>query len=123
MASRTLGTTTRTLGTRTAATRTRASHAGHSHGPSEEYGCGLAPVSAYDKSLHVGATFILLLAAGAGTLLPLLLGSRTSHGSQQGLVANAFFCTKMFGTGIILSTAFVHLLFHAFVYMANECIG
>lgn len=33
------------------------------------------------------------------------------------------FLLQHFGGGIILSTAFVHLLSHAFVYFTNSCIG
>ena len=98
------------------------SHAGHSHGPSAEFGCSLAPLEAYDLPLHIGAIFILLASAGIGTFLPILFSSRSPPGSR-GILAEIFFICKHFGTGIILATAFVHLLSHAMLYFANECIG
>lgn len=33
------------------------------------------------------------------------------------------FITRHFGSGIIISVAFVHLLYHGMVMFANECIG
>ncbi len=103
-------------------------HAGHSHGPSSEYGCGLAPLSAYDMPIHVGTIFILLAAAGFGTYLPIFLystsgGTSGAHTGWKKWADEIFFLCKHFGTGVILSTAFVHLLSHAMLYWSNECIG
>ncbi len=107
------------------------SHAGHSHGPSEEYGCGLAPLGDYDLGLHVGALFILLAVSALGVFLPIVLRYRATGSSAgpddkpRGLVARifseAFFVLKHAGYGIIVSVAFVHLLIHAFIYLTNEC--
>ncbi|CAO1626248.1 unnamed protein product [Jaminaea pallidilutea] len=36
---------------------------------------------------------------------------------------SVFFALRYFGGGIIISTAFIHLLFHAFVAFSNECVG
>lgn len=106
------------------------SHAGHSHGPSEEYGCGLAPLEEYNLPLHIGAIFILLAASILGSLLPHVANMfqrRGGNGSANSplLVAGKElrFILRHFGSGILLSTAFIHLLFHAFVYFNNSCIG
>lgn len=103
------------------------SHAGHSHGPSEEYGCGLAPLEDYNMGLHIAALFVLLAASIISVALPHLAKtftkkSLTSH-SMTGLTSWLFFGMRYFGGGIIISTAFIHLLFHAFVYYSNECVG
>ncbi|BGP42550.1 hypothetical protein JCM10449v2_006562 [Rhodotorula kratochvilovae] len=37
--------------------------------------------------------------------------------------ANIFFAAKHFGTGVIISTAFVHLLYHSFIMFGNACLG
>ncbi|KAK0527090.1 high-affinity Zn(2+) transporter zrt1 [Tilletia horrida] len=120
------------------------SHAGHSHGPSAEYGCGLAPLENYDLGLQIGAIFILLAVSLAGVLLPGVSGwlndrieKRTGdhhdgvHSHEAGgnktsvrsVVASLVFVLQHFGGGVILATAFVHLLAHAFVYFSNECLG
>ncbi|EPQ28570.1 uncharacterized protein PFL1_03874 [Pseudozyma flocculosa PF-1] len=117
-------------------------HAGHAHGPSAQYGCGLAPLQNYDLGLHVAAIFILLASSSTGTFLPILLQRRTSKSSPEaaaaaaaggsgdvdglqaeGFLSKLFFVCRHFGTGIILSTAFIHLLSHAVLYFANECVG
>ncbi|PWN52432.1 Zinc/iron permease, partial [Violaceomyces palustris] len=106
-------------------------HAGHSHGPSAEYGCGLAPLEAYDLPLHIGALFILLVASTIGTFVPIFLQPAAKAGEEgskpssplKRCVEYAFFICRHFGTGVILSTAFIHLLSHAFIYFSNECIG
>ena len=105
------------------------SHAGHSHGPSEEYGCGLAPLEVYNLGLHVAAIFILLVASIVGVTVPYIgrglervLGNEASS-TLRSASSSVTFAMRHFGGGIILSTAFIHLLYHAFVYFSNECIG
>ncbi|SNX87156.1 related to ZRT2 - Zinc transporter II [Melanopsichium pennsylvanicum] len=96
-------------------------HAGHNHGPSAEFGCGLVPLENYDMALHVGAVFILFAGSAVGTYLPITV---FSAGKKWGGWADEiFFICRHFGTGVIVSTAFVHLLSHAMLYWANECIG
>lgn len=103
------------------------SHAGHNHGPDEIYGCGLAPLSDYDLPLHIGTVFILLVSTAVGAYLPILLHSRGSHHPARPTTAKwadeLFFICKHFGTGVLISTAFVHLLSHAMLYFGNECVG
>ncbi|KAK0560636.1 high-affinity Zn(2+) transporter zrt1 [Tilletia horrida] len=106
-------------------------HAGHSHGPSEEYGCGLAPLQGYNLGLAIGAIFILLAVSLLGVLLPGVSGYLNSRIDSRGADANkcrsaiawAIFALQHFGGGVILSTAFVHLLAHAALYFNNSCIG
>ncbi|GAC96575.1 ZIP Zinc transporter [Pseudozyma hubeiensis SY62] len=100
------------------------SHAGHSHGPSELYGCGLAPLEDYDLPLHIGAVFILLVSTALGAYLPILLYTRSSRSERSNRWADEiFFICRHFGTGVLISTAFVHLLSHAVLYFGNECVG
>ncbi|SPO23858.1 related to ZRT2 - Zinc transporter II [Ustilago trichophora] len=96
-------------------------HAGHSHGPDEVYGCGLKPLESYDMGLHIGTIFILLAGSAFGTFLPITM---YAGGRKWGSWADeVFFICRHFGTGVIISTAFVHLLSHAILYWANECVG
>ncbi|KAE8257933.1 hypothetical protein A4X09_0g7877, partial [Tilletia walkeri] len=107
------------------------SHAGHSHGPSEEYGCGLAPLQNYDIGMQIGAVFILLIVSLLGVMLPGVSGWASQRIERRGGDASAtrsafsyaVFVLQHFGGGVILSTAFVHLLAHAFVYFNNSCLG
>lgn len=103
------------------------SHAGHSHGPSAEYGCGLAPLEEYNMGLHIGALFILLATSIISVALPHIAKALTKKSSAtqsySGITSWLFFGMRYFGGGIIISTAFIHLLFHAFVYYSNECVG
>lgn len=57
----------------------------------------------------------------SGHILPILLHPRPGKWGKW--ASEAFFLCRHFGTGIILSTAFVHLLSHAMLYWGNECIG
>lgn len=89
----------------------------------------LPTASSYDLPIHIGAVFILLAAALAGSLLPHLARvidrkRRSPTSASLGkTAAPIFFAFRYFGGGIILSTAFIHLLFHALVAFTNECIG
>lgn len=99
-----------------------------SHGPSAENGCGLAPLESYSMGLHVGALFTLLAATTFSTFVPILTRAGQAHPesgadpNKKNILAEIFFCCRHFGTGIILATAFIHLLFHAFLMFSNECI-
>lgn len=94
--------------------------------------------------LHIGSVFIVLVTSGLGVLIPLVSGwfrkqtldsdsqttarhsspvSAAQFGRETGWWGNVFFVARHFGTGIIISTAFIHLLFHGFVMFQNECIG
>jgi zinc transporter 1/2/3 len=93
--------------------------------------------------LHVAAVFIILVTSGLGVLLPIISAwfrrhrqpsdsdsersvvgdSSADFGKSTGWWGNVFFIARHFGTGIILSTAFIHLLFHGFVMFQNECVG
>lgn len=106
-----------------------------SHGPSEQYGCGLAPLEEYNLNLHIGSIFILLAASIAGVLVPEVMrwlrsnkqitNEETMNGNlgYGPRTSNVIFALRFFGGGIILSTAFVHLVTHAMVYFSNSCIG
>lgn len=66
------------------------------------------------------ATYSIVgIASFIGVFLPLLCAGLMG----KALFRNIFFAAKHFGTGIILSTAFVHLLYHAFIMFGNTCLG
>ncbi|WWD02350.1 hypothetical protein V865_000389 [Kwoniella europaea PYCC6329] len=121
-------------------------HVGHTHGDcsAEDLACGAVLLEDFNMGLHVGGLFIILVTSGLGAMIPLFTGwarkrsqstdsldarvssvdqDHTAFGRRAGLWSNIFFIAKHFGTGVILSTAFIHLLYHGFVMFANECIG
>ncbi|PWN33771.1 Zinc/iron permease, partial [Meira miltonrushii] len=69
----------------------------------------------YNLGLHIGSVFILLAASLAGVLIPEVM--------RWLRIANVIFALRFFGGGILLSTAFVHLVAHALTYFSNSCIG
>lgn len=126
---------------------------GHSHGDcsSEQLACGVILLEDYNMGLHIGSVFIILVTSGLAIMIPLVsswlrkseqvnmdgFDSAANFGRKTGWWGNIFFVARHFGTGIIISTAFIvsqtsstelptdyqHLLFHGFVMFQNECVG
>ncbi|KLU86022.1 zinc/iron transporter [Magnaporthiopsis poae ATCC 64411] len=72
----------------------------------------------YNIPLRVGLIFVIMATSAFGVFMPILLirwwPARTHA---------AFLVLKQFGTGVIISTAFVHLYTHAQLMFANRCLG
>ncbi|KAL5422963.1 hypothetical protein PMIN04_004264 [Paraphaeosphaeria minitans] len=73
----------------------------------------------YNKPLRIGLLFVILVTGGLGAFGPIIM-TRFTRMSQRSLILVA---AKQFGTGVIISTAFVHLFTHADLMFGNECIG
>ncbi|KAL2063756.1 hypothetical protein VTL71DRAFT_5561 [Oculimacula yallundae] len=73
----------------------------------------------YNIGLRVGLIFVILVTSGFAVFAPMLI----ERFSKMTLNSIVFTILKQFGTGIIVSTAFVHLLTHAEMQFANECLG
>merc|ERR1712000_698375 len=73
----------------------------------------------YNLGLRVGTLFVVLVTSSIGVFAPMLLAKVPSRN------VNSFIFTtvKQFGTGVIVSTAFVHLYTHASLMFNNECLG
>ncbi|KAF9701888.1 hypothetical protein EKO04_001070 [Ascochyta lentis] len=95
-------------------------HAGVEHcvGGSEEVSCD-ATNRDYNIPLRVGLLFVILVTSAFGVFLPILT-TRFNIISQTNII---FVVLKQFGTGIVLSTAFIHLFTHADLMFGNECLG
>ncbi|KAJ4359164.1 high-affinity Zn(2+) transporter zrt1 [Ascochyta clinopodiicola] len=95
-------------------------HAGVEHcvGGSEEVSCD-ATDRDYNIPLRVGLLFVILVTSAFGVFLPILT-TRFNIISQTNII---FVVLKQFGTGIVLSTAFIHLFTHADLMFGNECLG
>jgi len=73
----------------------------------------------YDIPLRIGLLFVILCTSAIGVYLPILT-TRFNIISQTNII---FVILKQFGTGIVISTAFVHLFTHAQLMFGNACLG
>ncbi|KAG7293592.1 hypothetical protein NEMBOFW57_003645 [Staphylotrichum longicolle] len=71
----------------------------------------------YNIKLRVGLLFVMLATSAIGVFTPILIASYVSPKHP------VFTILRQFGTGVIISTAFVHLYTHATLMFANECLG
>ncbi|KAJ4170805.1 high-affinity Zn(2+) transporter zrt1 [Fusarium falciforme] len=97
----------------------------HSESESSEAGSSSSSSSScqprrrdYNIGLRVGLLFVILATSAIGVFGPILL-----HKMMPTKLNLVLIVLKQFGTGIIISTAFVHLFTHAFLMFSNECIG
>ncbi|KAM5352057.1 hypothetical protein ACJ41O_004780 [Fusarium nematophilum] len=72
----------------------------------------------YNVNLRVGLLFVILATSAIGVFGPILL-----HKMMPTKLNLVLIVLKQFGTGIIISTAFIHLYTHAFLMFSNDCIG
>ncbi|KAK1827665.1 putative transporter [Podospora conica] len=72
----------------------------------------------YDLPLHVAALFIVLAASAFGAGFPVAAMKLP----WLKVPTKAFFMCKHFGTGVLIATAFVHLLPVAFGNLTNPCL-
>ncbi|KAL8655783.1 MAG: hypothetical protein Q9210_000671 [Variospora velana] len=73
----------------------------------------------YNMGIRIGTLFVMLATSSIAVFGPILL-VRFAHVRPSGYI---FTVLKQFGTGVIISTAFVHLFTHADLMFANECLG
>ncbi|ETI20459.1 hypothetical protein G647_08495 [Cladophialophora carrionii CBS 160.54] len=73
----------------------------------------------YDIPLRVGTLFAILATSSIGVFGPIFL-NHLPFGAVRGIALSIM---KQFGTGVIVSTALVHLYTHASLMFANECLG
>ncbi|KAK1976196.1 ZIP zinc transporter [Colletotrichum cereale] len=74
---------------------------------------------AYNTPLHVGALFIILAASFCACAFPLAAAAAPALRVPRVF----FFAARHFGTGVLLATAFVHLLPTAFTLLGDPCLG
>ncbi|KAL2913914.1 hypothetical protein HK105_206648 [Polyrhizophydium stewartii] len=72
----------------------------------------------FDMPLHVAAVFIIMATSFAGTMLP-VLGKRLVR-SEAGRTAITLL--KLFGAGVIVATALVHMFVPANETLTNACL-
>ncbi|KAI5240202.1 Zip-domain-containing protein [Aureobasidium subglaciale] len=72
----------------------------------------------YNIPLRIGLVFAILATASIGVFGPIFLSLGRFKGGGM-----AMSIVKQFGTGVIISTALVHLFTHAELMFANHCLG
>ncbi|KAL2825867.1 ZIP zinc transporter-domain-containing protein [Aspergillus pseudoustus] len=88
-----------------------------SGGSSDSSSCGLRERD-YDIPLRIGTLFVVLVTSAIGVFLPMALMKLPSAKINVWVLT----IVKQFGTGVILSTAFVHLYTHADLMFSNDCL-
>ncbi|TID29999.1 hypothetical protein CANINC_001511 [Pichia inconspicua] len=68
---------------------------------------------------RISAVFVVLIASAFGSFFPVL----SSKYSFIRMPPVCFFVAKFFGSGVIVATAFIHLLEPANDSLSNECLG
>ncbi|KAK0716445.1 Zinc/iron permease [Apiosordaria backusii] len=71
-----------------------------------------------DLGLRIASVFIILLGSAVGALLPVWL----ARSSKLRVPKLCFFIAKYFGTGVIIATAFMHLLSPASDNLRDGCL-
>lgn len=73
----------------------------------------------YNMPLHVGALVIILVVSGLACALPMI----ALKFPIVRIPERFFFAVRHFGTGVLLATAFVHLLPTAFISLGDQCLS
>lgn len=73
----------------------------------------------YDLPLHVGALFIILFVSSSACAFPMLVVKFP----RLHIPASFLFIVRHFGTGVLIATAFVHLLPTAFTSLGDPCLS
>lgn len=98
-------------------------YARHSHSHAAETDevvtCSVGEEYTGKTGLRILSVFIILISSGLGSFFPVL----ASKYSFIRLPNWCFFIAKYFGSGVIVSTAFIHLLAHAAHALTESCLG
>ncbi|KAG5979971.1 hypothetical protein E4U55_004530 [Claviceps digitariae] len=80
--------------------------------------CNGEPVDLGMRDLRIGSIFIILVASLLGALTPVLLARQ----SRMHVPKFTFFICKYIGTGVIIATAWMHLLDPAIDQLGDDCV-
>ncbi|KAK9450226.1 Zinc/iron permease [Limtongia smithiae] len=86
--------------------------------------CNGAALDDYDFPLRVFSVFAVFFASAIAVFIPLFVQKYVHAGPQSTITTEGILViVKQFGAGVILATAFIHLLPDAFDAFRNPCIG
>ncbi|KAJ2722554.1 hypothetical protein GGI07_003261 [Coemansia sp. Benny D115] len=80
--------------------------------------CSAAGVEDWDRTLQIAAVFIILVIGGIGAMIPVAC----RHIRWFNISPKVLSTGKFFGAGVILATAFVHMLGGATETLKDECL-
>ncbi|KAL1933401.1 hypothetical protein VTP01DRAFT_7491 [Rhizomucor pusillus] len=83
--------------------------------------CVAEPTEDYNMPFRVGSLFIILVTSAVGMFTPIIL-HRIQPYSQGSIRDWCLTIAKFFGTGVILATAFVHMLPEALENFSSPCL-
>ncbi|EEQ34969.1 hypothetical protein McanMca71_001825 [Microsporum canis] len=87
----------------------------------EEYlrrSCGSKKTSSYNTSAHVAALFLILALSTFACAFPII----ARRFPRLPIPRRFLFLSRHFGTGVLIATAFVHLLPTAFISLTSPCL-
>jgi solute carrier family 39 (zinc transporter), member 1/2/3 len=84
----------------------------------DEDNCSGEAVDVGNRGLRIGAIFIIMAASAVGAFSPIIL----SRQSKFHVPKLSFFICKYIGTGVIIATAWLHLLDPAVENLSDECL-
>ncbi|OTB00126.1 hypothetical protein M426DRAFT_66498 [Hypoxylon sp. CI-4A] len=98
--------------------RARQEDGADSSGSTVEVDCDSG--NEYDgrMGVRISSIFVILVGALVGAVLPVVL----ARGAKMKVDSKAFFVAKYFGSGVIIGTAFMHLLSPAFEALGSPCL-
>ncbi|KAI8342673.1 Zinc/iron permease [Chlamydoabsidia padenii] len=86
-----------------------------------ENACAAEPMENYNTGMRVGSLFIILATSSLGVFFPIIM-HRISPYTKGGYRDWILTIGKFFGTGVVLATAFVHMLPDAFEQFSSPCL-
>jgi zinc transporter 1/2/3 len=81
--------------------------------------CEVTPGDQSNFNLRIASIFVILVGSALGAIAPIML----ARSSSMRVPKLAFFVAKYFGSGVIISTAWMHLLSPASEALGNPCLG
>ncbi|KAI9030712.1 Zinc/iron permease, partial [Phycomyces nitens] len=84
--------------------------------------CAAEPLEEYNLSMRVGSIFIILATSAVGIFAPIIL-FRIRPFKAGGFRDQVLTIGKFFGTGVILATAFIHMLPEALEHFSSPCLS
>ncbi|KAJ2829850.1 hypothetical protein FBU31_002613 [Coemansia sp. 'formosensis'] len=86
--------------------------------------CDISGIGAeWDNDWHIAALFIIIGTSAIGVFLPIISQTARGLGTGLGVPVFAIQLGQFFGSGVIVSTAFIHLFPAAYSALTNPCLG
>ncbi|KAH8910342.1 ZIP zinc/iron transport family [Coniochaeta sp. PMI_546] len=81
--------------------------------------CEITPNDTSNFNLRIASIFVILVGSALGAIAPIIL----ARSSTMRVPKLTFFIAKYFGSGVIIATAWMHLLSPASEALNNPCLG